>query len=267
MQTVSPVLNLTEADVVAAPFPHVVKSDIIRPSLFQGLVEQFPPDQWFTEASTWAGGRKSLYSYKRRFHRFLEQAPAWREFYDYIDSEPFVRFTLDLFAPHWQQFGLKLDTKMARFRRCPVENPFLTNPLGRRVQKSWKLLRGAPGNELHIELDISVANDGYTREVHTGNRDRVASLLVYLNGREEIQGEGGELVLFRSSDGTPYDQLERQPADASVTEVARIPPVSNTGVFFASAKNTYHSVSAVSGAQYPRKFIYLGITSSLPAAW
>ena len=113
-------IRITKHEIEAAPFPHAVKQGVLDESLFQALQEDFPSEEQFLRNQTqpFQGGRSNRINISRADAPFVElmaTSDPWREFHDYMNSERYVRFILDLFADHLENLGARLDTENWRF--------------------------------------------------------------------------------------------------------------------------------------------------------
>src|SRR5690349_4689126 len=79
------------------PFPHIIRDEFLRPSLYHELRTSFPtcPD------SSGPTGR-SLYWGDDAYDRLIEEHPAWRSLFDTFHSQAFVDYCLAQFARCWQ---------------------------------------------------------------------------------------------------------------------------------------------------------------------
>src|SRR5438093_10966270 len=85
--TTTNILTVNHKDVVAEPFPHIVSDNLIEPALYRRLKAEYPHDEFFDRTST-VGGRagRDLYRGDAAYSELLKTSPAWREFYEYINS-------------------------------------------------------------------------------------------------------------------------------------------------------------------------------------
>src|SRR5258708_1665349 len=102
-----PMLQIRSADVVAKPFPHVIKDGLFSPETFRALKADFPDTSVFEDQSISHGGAGSrtgsgfdIYRGDGAFGSLTARSTAWREFADYINSEAFADTFRSLFADH-----------------------------------------------------------------------------------------------------------------------------------------------------------------------
>src|SRR5438105_1178727 len=99
-------IKLRQEDISWDPFPHAVKEEILDPGLFARLKAELPTD---FEGKPFQLNRRNLTNGDSRFDRFLQRAPAWSEFFAYINSSAYIRFLHDLFAERLSAYGCRID--------------------------------------------------------------------------------------------------------------------------------------------------------------
>src|SRR5436190_13635050 len=100
-------LKITAADVVADPFPHVVKQGILPDDLYRQLRAEFPDTGVFKgqetkhgAASSRTGSGYDVYRGDAPFDELTRRSAAWAQFSDYINSEAFAETFRTVFADH-----------------------------------------------------------------------------------------------------------------------------------------------------------------------
>ena len=101
-------------------------------------------------------------------------------------------------------------------------------------------------NNLSLHFDISIASEGYVREIHLDMSHRFLNFLIYFENSEDVGGEGGELCLYNN--------------DLSLYNVSK--PKDNKAIFFFSTPQSWHSVNKMINTKKWRKFIYGGYSCS-----
>jgi hypothetical protein len=129
---------------------------------------------------------------------------------------------------------------------------------------SEKVLRARKG-DVALSFDISIAHDGYTREVHRDSDSRIAAMVVYLD--DFAAGDGGSFLVHKHRLSKSMDEYEPQPASDNVVVAREYLPKANLGLLFLNVPNAYHSVPVIQNARGFRKFFYLGISLVGSKAW
>ena len=90
-------LTISRADVVADPFPHVIKQDILPPAFFEALKADFPRTEAFEEQRQVNGASGSrtgtgfdFYRGDGSYSELTGRSEAWGEFDAYVNSERFA---------------------------------------------------------------------------------------------------------------------------------------------------------------------------------
>jgi hypothetical protein len=265
-------LRVAASDVLAEPFPHVVKDEILDRGLFDRLRAEFPPDAAF-DGNMRLGGRagRDLYPGDPAYDELLKRSPAWREFHDFIVSPDFVALTMRLFGPYLRTFECAVDPERARFVDF-VESRETLAEKGRTIvevmqRTRHRLFRPAATDDLFVRLDLAQGAKGYAKRVHCDRPNRLVSLLVYFCDADEIGLEGGELVLYEHVRKKPYRRYERHPQVEDTREIGRVRPKQNRGVFFLCTNNSYHGATEVVKQRRFRDFVYISAASRATWIW
>ena len=264
-------LNVTRDEVSTDPFPHVIKDGFLDADLYARLEAEFPPVELF-KAAAGPGGRAGLDLYEDdpQYGEMLAASPAWREFYDFINSERYVRSLIDLFGDQFAHFESRVDPQLATYDHYvePRQELAKKSRLGRRLnQLQTALAPGRNANDLFVRLDLALGGIGYGKPVHCDRPNRLSSMLVYFCDADEIGMDGGELVIHAHKQKKAYRDYERHPKAEDVTEVARLSAKPNRGVFFLCSNNSYHSATEVTAQKDYRRFVYISISSRAKRCW
>jgi hypothetical protein len=264
-------LTMTAADVSTDPFPHVIKDGFLDADLYRRLEAEFPPVELF-EAAAGPGGRAGLDLYQDdpQYEEMLAASPAWREFYEFINSQRYVDALLDLFGAHFATFDCRVDPAKARFSPYvePRQELAEKSRLGRKLNELQTAL--APGknvNDLFVRLDLALGSVGYGKPVHCDRPNRLSSMLIYFCDADDIEMDGGELLIHRHKQTKPYRDHERHPKAEDLAEIERLRAHPNRGVFFLSSNNSYHSATEVKAQRDYRRFVYISISSRAKRCW
>jgi len=254
------------------PFPHIFTQQFLSQKFFDVLKGAFPVDlcnQYSNRAVM--GGRKFIGSDSDEFYQFLDGSPEWGHFWAQLNSEQGVRAFLEYFhdqlspeimlrlegATFDESYQKKFD---ARIRRCMrLDGSVSVVSIVRR--KFWSLLKKLDARfrseRLYVYMDFSTASDGYGREVHCDNPERITGSVVYFNDLEVGDTQGGEFVMHSRACCAKSGKIEFKIID-------KVIPRENSAIVFLSSANSYHSVPVMSGFSRDRYFIYFGISSTRP---
>lgn len=272
-------IALSEAVRRDGPYAMVALRESLSPEFFAELLEEFPSDAEAQSFQNVMGGRRRLASDDLAFYEFLSTRPAWRALYDHINSADFVESVLDLFADDMRTRGCDLQQPVQfdpEFMLRKAHRDARSRQLWRRVLRRmglWSgsdnddLPEGSPGDRVFVHFDISVASEGYWREVHRDMDNRIAAFLIYFSDAEECGGSGGEFGVHRLFPAGLKGDLPSQPDPLLVETVELIRPERNMLIMFLSSPDSYHSVPVIRNARASRKFIYVGVSADRPLNW
>lgn len=212
-------IDFTRAKYSSYPFPYFVVEDVFEEEVLQKLLEEFPD---VSQVESVMGGRRKIFG--KNAESWLEGAKTWQKFYDFVNTQDTLDFIVKRYEEELRYWGSAIGKES---RICD----FIT------------------------DIDWSVADDGYVREIHRDSRDRVWNFLIYLNDKS---WSGGDFVIH-SSDNVAYFKQHFWRKKLPVHRV--IEAKRNLGVFFLSTPNSYHSVSKQFETKEPRQFIYGSITN------
>ena len=282
-------LNLKDLEYYSEPFPHAIFTNVLIDDDLEKIVSNFPKNtEKFQKVM---GGRLRVSSDTTQFYDFLSRFESWSRLYSTFNSNWFAQFVVDLFSNDISKYNPNgnfteftydenwLREKIsARSERLNLINrsqvhevkttdllTLISSRIGQRVFNRLGLHKTKSLDEFYLHMDISEANEGYTREIHHDNDDRFAAMVFYLSDMGSMVG--GEFGIHKYSDNRPLEMCEPHPKQAETELVRLIEPKKNTLVLFLSTPNSYHSVPLVTSATESRKFFYAGITVKKRNAW
>lgn len=262
----NPVFNVTPSEIVPSPYPHVAKQPLIQPELYRRLKAEFPSNKFFEGRAKVIGSRtgRDFFKGDPEFDQFIKSSPAWNEFYNYISSPDFIKFSMACFGPYLKKFNCSVDPAKARLVDY-TENRF---SLWWRSKKAIYFgSRAGNPNDLFTRFDIEQGAEGYEKPVHCDWPSRLLSVVVYFCDADEIGMDGGDLRIHDTVDDRPYSECKRKPKPEDVKVVKTMRPRENSGAIFLCSNNSYHSVTAVNSVKDYRRFIYLNVSSKAENIW
>jgi len=275
-------LEITAADVVAQPFPHVIKDGILPETLYKTLRADFPDSGVFKGQSDSYGGANSrtgsgydVYRGDPAFAALTERSAAWREFSDFINSDAFTDKFREVFADHLDDIGLRVDVRRSRMdvdyfepRQSLTETATMGDRVALAVNGVFDRFRPSkPAAPLFSRLDIHRSRSGYAKVPHCDRPNRLCSLIVYFTDAEAAGLEGGDLLIYAHNKKMPVAEYERHPRPENVTQVAKLRPKENLGVFFPCQNNSYHGVTQVLSKGLDRDYLYINISGRTRSLW
>ena len=221
-----------------SPFPHIIVDNIFDEKLYNILKNNFPKKELFDVNSKCMGGRYRIGNEQKTFWDFLDKTPSWALLYKSLNNINFIKLLLDPYKEFINTNSF-LDYDSIK---CDEERAW--NNCNSKGKLSDEILNN-PSN-LELSFDISIAGDGYKREIHHDMPHRFFNFLIYFQDANDVGGEGGELSLY-NNDLSPYNTFK---------------PMDNKAIFFLSTPQSWHSVNKMSNTKKWRKFMYGGYSSS-----
>lgn len=269
-------LIVTKKDVVLDPFPHIMASPFLDPSFYARLKAEFPRDEIFDQ-NTILGGRtgRDLYAGDDLYESFMRESPAWSEFRQFIDSQDYVDWIIELFGDQLENCACRAKKQSIHYQRWIEKREILAETPGRLkrvVAKAKKRLgieetNTGPPDEMFVRLDIAQASTGYEKVVHCDRPNRLSSMLIYFTNKEDIEMEGGDFSVHRHRKDLPITKYDRHPPKQDVETVSTMSPKENLGGVFLCCNNSYHSASAVTKSNGYREFVYISVASRARSVW
>lgn len=273
-------LQISRADVIQGPFPHIVKEGILPADLFSELRAAFPTGRDFTDqhAITGAVGSRTgsdtgfdIYRGDDAYDALIERSPAWAKLDAYINSPAFVDTFMAAFGPDLDALGCTISVDPAAYDVDYIEprSVLTAKPtVGERLA-AFLPRRHAKGEarKLFSRLDVEKSTKGYAKPAHCDRENRLCSLIIYFTDMAAEGIEGGELNIYRHRSKTDPVKHERHPAPDNVEVVQTITPKQNLGVFFPCSNNSYHGVNAVRTPGRERDFLYINISTVGAGCW
>lgn len=211
-------INFENGDSVNYPYPHIQLDGCFDDETLENLIQEFPD---VSSERNVMGGRRKMNTGSPNFSNWIESAPTWKRFYEYLNDDSVFHNILNYYNDDLSRWGSNI-----------TENSSLST-------------------DCFLHIDWSVANDGYVREIHRDTDKRIWNFLIFFNDKD---WEGGDFVIH-SSDGT--GNLPQQLwNESALPKYKTLEAKKNRGLFFLSTPDSYHSVSKQFNTKTPRKFIY-----------
>ncbi len=263
-------IQATSDEVVAEPFPHVIRQPFLDPEFYARLRADFPADHLFDREVN-VGGRsgRDIYRGDLQMDELLTNSEAWRAFHDFINSEAYLHKTIELFGKYFEKFDCLVPAGNARFTEFTEQREDLVTKS--RVSATFSALRDKLRHvdpaDLYSRFDIHQGALSYGKPIHCDRTNRLVSMIVYFCDADEIECDGGDLGIYAHKQKKSYRQYERHPREEHTTRVASVRPKENLGAFFLCSNNSYHSVDAIKSQSGFRDFIYVNLSSRAKTIW
>jgi len=159
-------------------------SQVFEPSLYEHLVETFPPIEIFRFMQT-HGDKWSLseLNHPDHYHRFLRANDDWRRVYDQVKSNSFIAQVLHVLAQSKIELGLNHGSHTSTLRRLRDKLLHRTSH-NLKARFEFSMMSAAGGHILphtdspqkHITLVLSMTRPGEWNPAWGGGTDRMRPL-------------------------------------------------------------------------------------------
>lgn len=234
--------NVTPADVIEAPFPHVIVKDALDKELYQALSQQFPRGEMFEKDGKPLANNKS---YRIPAHKALADervSELWKEFVQCHTGQAFYDKVLSVF-----------DKQIKRLY------PDLADILGRNPHDMEARVRRR-GDEQIAGMDAQFV---YTSPVttpstscppHTDRERCLYGGMLYMR-LEEDDSQGGDLEFYRFKPGQERFRLRRHMGMEGLECVKTVSYDTNVFLIFLHSALSLHGVSPRTVTPYPRRYV------------
>jgi hypothetical protein len=178
-------LNLnSEKQYFKDPFPIAIFKDFFDKDFFLELEKKFPHQSLFLENNVNRMHGDTTYG-DSLYKKLLYESPAYKKLHEWVYSENFVKFFLDLFKNELKfQNDLIEDISEFKIKSTPTEVGNIFN------LESFEI---DDNKYLYPRLDIGFGKKGYGiktggRGPHIDNPQRLISVLIYLGGYNSMTG-------------------------------------------------------------------------------
>ncbi len=230
-------LNFDRAEFDYDPFPIGIARNVIDPDVYEEMIATFPDVSLF-HSMDFNGVKHSLskVNNKRQYYQHLSQNPTWQRFYDYIDSEDYIRQTMAMLKSHKLDLGLS------------------NKPLGERLIKRWKALKkGSPQPHIprlrsRFEFSSMPVTGGSIRP-HTDLHSKVVTMVVPILAKDEWKVEygGGTSVVWPKDRTRSFNPTNAYLDFDEVDCLKTFDFEPNQCLIFVRAPNSWHAVLPMTG--------------------
>lgn len=221
------------------PYPHIIEENFTSFSSKE-LMDNFPPLDLFGSTVRMDG---DLSTHDQNFKEFILNNTTYSKIINDLSSKVFIKNLINSFNDSIQ-FELDRNELIHDPRKLEIIEENLES-------RSGSALKEFDTPKIFSRIDIGYAGLGYGvknggKGVHTDNRRRIFSCLLYLNSPEEMIG--GEHRLYSMS----------KSYDLNIEKTIPVKP----NLFVASLQNNYalHDVNPITKISGYRKAIYIGVT-------
>ena len=257
----------------SAPFPHFIIDDFLPCEVVESATK-VARDMLRNSTRIFHGNRKFVPNTSRLFVNLLNQSAEWRSLHKYLTSQTFcdelkncfMDIDPDFYRKNVKQYEVlvrdliklrssNLDLKLEEIGTRPLNLSSLKGAIAYHMYQYYKVLALKCKAHLTVLItkkkvaqllfDISLAGNGYQREIHRDSDNRLFVFLLYLSELDD-NGRGGALGLHAA-----------KTTDDSVV----IEPKTNRLVAFLNSEVSFHSVKKMDKYENDRLFCYGAFTT------
>ena len=266
MHARSVLANVTAADIVRTPFPHVVIDNCLPEEYYQALAAAYPPMNAILQlcrtnphrAFSFVGEVEEQNSrYDLSAFQILDRpgrvSKIWLDFVRYHTSGAFFQEVATLFG-----------------KEIRLAYPFLEEAVGRPLVEWSSGVRHASDCDISLDCQIgintAVSRASSVRRVHTDAPVELFAILLYFKGDDD-DTQGGDLQLYRWKDQGVRLFLKEEVHESDAELVATIEYQTNTMVMFLNTMDSLHAVTPRQPSAHIRRLVNIigEVDKSLPS--
>jgi len=214
-------INFKNRKITINPYSYMKVDNCFDEETLEKLIQEFPD---VSSQKIIMGGRKLIETNTNKFDKWIQNAPTWKQFYDYLNNDFIFHNLISYYNGQLKEWNSIVSKNSSLKSDC------------------------------FLHINWSSATDGYVREIHRDTDKRIYNFLIFLNDKD---WEGGDFIIHSSDMKQSGSYLEKQIWEKNKLPIYEtVEAKKNRGIFFLSTPNSYHSVSEQFNTKTLRKFIY-----------
>jgi hypothetical protein len=228
------------ADVVAEPFPHLVRASALPSAHYRLLADEFPSLAVVAEHAPALGSNQAVRLSAVQALGRPDLSASWRRFFELHTSGEYWDDIVRVFRDALRTALPGLETRIGR--------PF----------ERWRVARRGDDVDADARLDCQfvmntpVTTRGSVKTPHVDRHDKIFSALLYMRPPDDPTA-GGDLDLYRWRRAPRFLKHRVLPSD--VEHVRTIPYAPNIFVAFVNSPGSVHGVSPRDVTDIPRRYV------------
>tara|TARA_B100000586_G_scaffold168100_1_gene122623 strand:+ start:120 stop:1055 length:936 start_codon:yes stop_codon:yes gene_type:complete len=269
------------------PYPHFIIDDFLPDEMVDEVIDnaiaQFDDDTLVIH-----GNRKFIPNTSAVFQTLMEESSAWKILHRYLASQEFFNELKDNFYKNDTAFYKKMvgqhdilvknlikqknsnfyqklrSIRLRRVDQCSLKGiiAFKIFSILEAVKLKCRVVISEFVSQKKIAqmlFDLSLAGNGYKREIHRDSDNRVFVFILYLSELDD-KGSGGDLRIYSSQNTDESTIMNTRPSKDEVRDVSSIKPQKNRLVVFLNSERSFHGVDKMEQYQTKRLFCYGSFT-------
>ena len=201
-------------------------------------------------------GRNRLNKGSEKFKNFLSNSKQSRKLYNFFNNKIFLNKIKKIFQSKFNHLNFKILKKDLKFSK--------TNYGLQKGRTFTKKRYKKP--TVNLDIDFSVSEKGYFREIHRDRDTRILNFLIYLNTLPKKNGGILEIYSLGRKQYNVRKQLSRFPSKRVLRKSKTFKTQAGRAIFFLSQPNSYHGVSKLISNK-KRFFIYGSLSLDRKVKW
>lgn len=243
--------NVTKADLILKPSPHLIVKNCLDQELYNELSETFPTDIEFEKIingifqSSFKNEniRLSLHAYLA-LKKNNEISKVWVDFINYHTSKEFIQEFVDLFGEHLYDYYPNLKEKFNNLDEINEKVRFNSNDTESGLNVDCQICVNTPSSKKSSVI-----------KPHTDGGSEIYAGLLYFRQDDDFSN-GGDLIVHTWENNKKKKYIYGSMVKKNlIKECNKIKYEKNTLVFFLNTIDFVHSVSPREPSTYSRRFV------------
>jgi hypothetical protein len=239
-ETLNMLHGISAADVIARPFAHVVRQDVLPSHDYETLDSEFPSLTQMLGGRSNFGNNEAVRLSVRQVLGSNQISPIWKDFFAFHTSSDYWREIIRIFGQHLRQ-----------------EFPRLEERVGRRFE-DWRVVPRGYSGDAEVRLDCQfvmntpVVAVSTVKSPHVDLCDKILSSLFYFRSAQD-NVNGGDLDLYAWRRKPRFVKHRTLQQDIEISRTVSY--AANTFVAFVNSEKSVHGVSPRGVTTIPRRYI------------
>ena len=245
-----------------SPFPFIHFDEVLDPTFFSQLRENFPSDIFYENILAVQGNRRDIGRFSKEFKKFINSNEPWKELYKFSQSKAFCSLLLNQFKNNWSELEIEnvknfkfsnsilgYENRVKRLKNSVIKNKFFVSVLD--------LLKSR--EPLSVSFSLGTSGMGYHSPPHIDARHKIIAFLIYFD-----DNTGADKLNIFSPVQNEIPEYDKNNFALSELELFKeIIPKPNTGILLWNNYKSIHSVPLIDRELISkRRFLYMSIASS-----
>lgn len=241
------IFSFKDTNFIYDPYPVGLARQVFKKDYYEKLVQTFPPQELFAFMKL-LGNKYSLSEKNnpQKYHEYIRSCEPWREFYQWVKSENFIVYILELLCQHHINLGLLASLNSKKIEKN-LGIKYKVKTLLKSINQSVSLL-SSPSLSSRFEFSMLPAQGGNIKP-HTDAPNKLVTLVIPMIKENEWNvAFGGATEIMKPKNITQnYNYLNKQREFDEVETVKSFDYSPNQCLIFIKTFNSLHAVRPMKG--------------------